>query len=163
MPAVTENAPPPGLVLAVPGHRLLETVGEARPRAPARQLGHLVRRADVAVDLPEPLGDVHLGRARVADRVEHQIGDVRHGDVDPRRDVHDLAREPVDRRVDQRLDRLGVVVDVEPVPARVPVAVNRQRRAGERLGDEARHDLLGMLPRPVVVERRARSRWVGRR
>ena len=59
----------------------------------------------------------------------------------------------VDRRVDQRLDRLGVVVDVEPVAARVAVAVNRQRGAGERLRDEARHDLLGVLARPVVVER----------
>ena len=53
----------------------------------------------------------------------------RDGDVDPGRDVHDLAGEHVDVRRDDRLDRLGVVVDVEPVAARVPVAVDRQRLA----------------------------------
>ncbi len=43
--------------------------------------------------------------------------------------------------------------DVEPVAARVAVAVDRQRLVGERLGDEARDHLLGVLPGPVVVER----------
>ena len=98
-----------------------------RARQPGES-GHLVRRADVAVDLSEPLRDVHLRRLRLADALEHEIGDVGHRDVDARGDVDDLARELVDRRLDQRLDRLGVVVDVEPVAARVPVAVNRQRR-----------------------------------
>ena len=54
---------------------------------------------------------------------------------------------------DDRLDRLGVVVHVEPVAARVAVAVDRQRLVGERLRDEARDHLLRMLARPVVVER----------
>ena len=139
---MTGDAPPPGLVLAVPGDGLLEAVGEARPRAPAGESRHLVRRADVTVDLPEPLRHMHLRRARVADGLEHEVGDLGHRDVDARRDVDHLARERVERSVDQRLDRLGVVVDVEPVAARVPVAVDRQRDAGERLRDEARHDLL---------------------
>ena len=83
----------------------------------------------MAVDLAEPLGDVHLGRRRrFADGIEHEVGDLGDGDVDAGRDVHDLPGDVVDRRVDQRLDRLGVVVDVEPVAARVPVAVDRQRR-----------------------------------
>ena len=69
------------------------------------------------------------------------------------RDVDDLAGDALERRLDQRLDRRGGVVDVEPVAARVPVAVDSERLAAERLGDEARDDLLGMLPRPVVVER----------
>ena len=33
----------------------------------------------------------------------------------------------VERRLDHRLDRLRVVVDVQPVARRVPVAVDRQR------------------------------------
>jgi hypothetical protein len=33
------------------------------------------------------------------------------------------------------------------------VAVDRQRLVGQRLRDEARHDLLGVLARAVVVER----------
>ena len=64
-----------------------------------------------------------------ADRREHRVGDVADRDVDPRGDVHDLAGERVDVGRDDRLDRLGVVVDVEPVAARVPVAVDRQRLA----------------------------------
>ena len=59
----------------------------------------------------------------------------------------------VQRRGDERLDRGRGVVDVEPVAARVTVPVDRQRLAHERLRDESRHDLLRMLPRPVVVER----------
>ena len=74
-------------------------------------------------------------------------------DVDAGRDVDDLAGERVDVGGDDRLDRLGVVVHVEPVAARVAVTVDRQRFPGQRLGDEARHDLLRVLPRAVVVER----------
>ena len=88
-----------------------------------------------------------------ADRCQHRVGHVAHRDVDPGRDVHDLAGKRVDVRSDDRLDRLGVVVDVEPVAARVPVAVDRQRLARERLRDEARDHLLRVLARPVVVER----------
>ena len=53
---------------------------------------------------------------------------------------------------DDRLDRLGVVVHVEPVAARMPVAVDRQQLVLQRLRDEARDHLLRMLARPVVVE-----------
>ena len=46
-----------------------------------------------------------------------------------------------------------VVVDVEPVAPGVAVAVDRQRLVLQRLRDEARDHLLGMLARAVVVER----------
>ena len=64
-----------------------------------------------------------------------------------------LACDRVDVGLDDRLDRLGVVVDVEPVAAGVAVAVHRQRLVRERLGDEPRDHLLRVLPRAVVVER----------
>ena len=54
---------------------------------------------------------------------------------------------------DDRLDRLGIVVDIDPVAARVPVTVDRQRLVRQRLRDEARDHLLRMLARSVVVER----------
>jgi hypothetical protein len=69
----------------------------------------------VPVDLTQPLldeDDVVVG----AHSVQNGVGDVADGDVDPGRDVDDLAGEPVDVGSDDRLDRLGVVVDVEPVP-----------------------------------------------
>ncbi len=85
-----------------------------------------------------------------ASRTRSAIGVDR--DVDSRRDVQHLAGDAVDRGRDDRLDRLGVVVDVQPVAARRAAAVDRQRQPLQRLRDEARHDLLRVLPRPVVVE-----------
>ena len=58
--------------------------------------------------------------SRVAPRRrQHRLGDVVDRDVDACRHVHDLARDRVDVGGDDRLDRLGVVVHVEPVAARV--------------------------------------------
>ena len=93
-----------------------------------------------------------LSERGLAEQVENLVRDLRHRDVDARRDVDHLADDRVVGR-DDRLDRLGVVVHVEPVAARMAVAVDRQRLVGERLRDEARDHLLRVLPRPVVVER----------
>ncbi len=79
--------------------------------------------------------------------------DLRDRDVDARRDVEHLAGDAVDVGGDHGLDRLGVVVDVEPVARGVPVAVDGQRLVRERLRDEARDHLLRVLARAVVVER----------
>jgi hypothetical protein len=81
----------------------------------------------VTVNLSGPLRHVHRQRRRLADGFEHRLGDARHRDVDAGRQVDHLARDAVDVGRDDRLDALGVVVDVEPVAARVPVAVDRQR------------------------------------
>ena len=71
----------------------------------------------------------------------------------PRREVDHLAGDRVDVGGDHRLDRLRVVVDVEPVAARVAIAVNRERLVTQSLRDEARNHLLRMLVGAVVVER----------
>ena len=47
--------------------------------------------------------------------------------------------------------RVGVVVDVQPVTALLAVAIQRQRLIVERVGDEQRNQLLGMLTRAVRV------------
>ena len=129
-------------------------------RTPACQGRQLVGRADVPVHWIEPLFHVNHPGVR-PDRLEHEPSHVPDGDVHAGRHVHDLADHGIQRRRDDRLDRLGVVVDVEPVATRMPVSVHGQRLAGERLRDEARHDLLRM-PGPVVVERAARSRSAAR-
>src|SRR5438045_3497849 len=72
------------------------------PGPPGGQLGDLRGRADVTVDLTEPLLDVHLQRGRLAEQVEHPVGDLRDGDVDARGDVQHLAGDAVDRRLDDR-------------------------------------------------------------
>ena len=123
------------------------------PRSPPEQPLRLLRRADVPRHLARPLGDVLLQRRRLAAQLQHEVGDLRHRRVPPRRDVDHLAVHRRRVRLDHRLDRLRVVLDVEPVTARRPVTVHRQRLTGQRLEDEARDHLLRMLARAVVVER----------
>ena len=68
-------------------------------------------------------------------------------------DVVDLAvASPAEHEVDGR----AVVQHVEPVAHVAAVAVERQGRVVERVGDEEGHDLLRILVRPEVV-RRARD------
>ena len=103
---------------------------------------------------PSRSGTFRTSSARLAEHVEHHRRRCRETEMSmPVATLMHLARDRVDRRLDHRLDRLGVVEHVEPVARRMPVAVDRQRLVGERLRDEARHDLLGMLARAVVVER----------
>src|SRR5207253_7102514 len=65
-----ENPPPPRLIVAIPGDRAPETLFERRARPPPRQTLHLVRRADVPVDLTRSLGDEALQGGRPAERGE---------------------------------------------------------------------------------------------
>src|ERR671919_198984 len=121
------------------------------PRSRAGQPLRFLGGADVAVHLTRPLRRVHLERARPADAVEDEVGDLGDGDVAPGRNVHDLPGHGIRVARDERLDRLGVVLDVEPVAARVTVAVDRERLVPERPRDEARGHLLRGLGRRVIV------------
>jgi hypothetical protein len=103
--------------------------------------------------LAGPVRDALLQLPRLPEHVQDVVGDVLDRDVDARRHIDHLACHAVEIRLDQRLDRLGVVVDVEPVTARLTFAVDRERLVAESLDDEARDDLLGMLAGAVVVER----------
>ena len=153
VPRAPQDRPPPGLVLAVPGDRPLEPVSKSvRARQP-------VSRSSLSVEpmcrstWPEPLLDVD--DPGVASRRASSTSR-RCRATEMSTPVATFSTSPATASIGasiDRLDRLGVVVDVEPVAAGVPVAVDRQRLAVERLRDEARHDLLRVLPRPVVVER----------
>ena len=70
---------------------------ERRARTPAEQPLGLVGRADVPVDLAEPLGHVRFSDAACRAR-RARVGDVGHRDVDPGRDVEHLARDARRRR-----------------------------------------------------------------
>src|SRR3989442_1122849 len=81
------------------------TVSKRLPPPPPEQPLRLRGRADVAVDLPRPLVDVHLLRSRPADRLEHLLGDLEDADVDPGRDVDHLADDLLEVGLDDGLDR----------------------------------------------------------
>src|SRR6266566_4353527 len=101
-----KDPPPPHLIFAVPRDGARETFLERRARPPAGQALHLVRGADVPVDLAGTLGDERLQRRRLPHRLEYRVRDVRDGNVDTRRHVQDLARHVLERRRDHGLDRL---------------------------------------------------------
>src|ERR671937_790624 len=63
-------------------------------------------------------------------------------------DVVDLAALAL---AQHDLDRLAVILDVQPVARLPPVAVERQRLAVERVRDEERDHLLRVLVRSVRV------------
>src|SRR5947209_13848224 len=95
-----EDRSPPRLIVAIPRDGALQALFEPGPRGPAEQPLGLLGRADVAVDLAQPLGDVTDEMRRLAEGLEHERGDVGDGDVDAGRDVQHLAGDRLDRRVD---------------------------------------------------------------
>src|SRR5947207_2681777 len=122
--AAVLDPPPPRLILAVPADRPRKPLVEGGARVPPGQPRDLVGRPDVPVDLPRPLGDECLQRRGLPERLEHLIRDLPDGDVHAGRHVQDFTGDVVERCVDHRLDRLGVVLDEEPIAGRVAVAVN---------------------------------------
>ena len=91
----------------------------------------LVGRADVAVDLARPVGHVRDQGARLAEAVADALGDALDVDVDPGRDVQHLARDALERRADDRRDRLA------RCPRRAASPGSRCRRRAPSAGDPA--------------------------
>src|SRR5262249_57451891 len=77
-------------------------------------------------ELARAFGDMRPQLGRPTDRPENKVGDVRDRDVDAGRHVDHFAGDRVEVCLDDRLDRFGVVVDVEPVTARVAVPADGQ-------------------------------------
>src|SRR5437588_407405 len=71
-----ENAPPPRLILSVPGNRPRKTLIERGLRTPSGQPAQLVGRADVPLDLPRAVVDVQLERAWEIERVQDPVSDL---------------------------------------------------------------------------------------
>ena len=87
-------------------------------------------------------------RPRLAEIREKLGDDLTVGEGVRPRDVVDLARRPAAQNV---VDRRGVVRHKEPVADLHPVSVERERLVVERIRDEQRDQLLGMVVRPVRV------------
>ena len=102
----------------------------------------------VAAVVAFAVGDVFDRFPVGAARVQEQPRQLLVGQFGAAADVVDLAGAPF--RADE-FDALHVVVDVEPVPHVRAVAVERDLRAVEQVGDEQGDDLLGEVVVPVVV------------
>src|SRR5262245_24539673 len=140
---------PPRLVLAIPAHGRLERGRERMPRRPAEP-ADLRRIHRVPAIVAGSIGhgpDERRGLAGEAEDLmrEHDVLDL----VAPT-DVVDLA---VSATTQDEVDGRAVVEDVEPVADVAAVAVQRERLVVQRVGDEQRHHLLGILVWTEVVRR----------
>src|SRR5919204_175352 len=143
---------PPGLVLAVPAHGRFERGGERMARGPA-ELSHLRRIDRIASIVTRTVGDAPDQGLRPAREAQDLVRQHDVFDLVTAADVVDLA---VAAAAQHEVDGRAVVEDVEPVAHVAAVAVQRERLIVERIRDEQRHDLFGILVRPEVV-RRARD------
>lgn len=140
--------------------------GPAQPRfeglggAPAEfrpYLGHVDRVAAVVAGPVPDVGDELAAAGDATPRRERPdlvecVADRAH-DLDIRplgqsADVVDLARTAP---LEHPTDGCAVVAHVEPVAHLQPVAVDRQRLERERVADHQRDQLLGELPRAIII------------
>ena len=99
-------------------------------------------------------------RPRLAQQLE-QLGD--NVAVRPFRAAHHVVRLAGGAVAQDVIHRRRVVGDEQPVAPLQAIAVQRQRQVVERIGDEQRDQLLGMLVRAVGIGARvttASSPWV---
>src|SRR5262245_30296280 len=140
---------PPRLVLAIPTHRRLQRGGEpmtGRPAEPAdlRRVHRVPTIVSGAIGHPP---DERLGLAGELQDLpgEHDVFDL----VTTAHVVH-LAVAPAPQ---DEVNRRTVVEHIEPVADVAAITVQRQRLLVERVGDEERDHLLGVLIRPEIVRR----------
>ena len=139
----------------VPGDRLGDALLERLLRLPAEraQLGRVERVAAVVAGAVLDVADQRLVGARQPEDVADDLDVLA---LVVAADVVDLARRALPQH---ELDPGAVVLDPEPVADLLPVAVDRQRLAVERVRRQQRDQLLRVLVRPVGV-RAARDRGV---
>ena len=151
-PVALRATGPPGRVLAVPGDRALEARVEADPRAEAEQPLGLVGRADVAVDLARAVVDEADHRAAACRARRTPLGDLSTAMSTP---VATLIASPCSGPSAPRAPRRSRARCPRRTASRGSPSRRRAPSAAvvQRLRDEARDDLLGVLVRAVVVER----------
>src|SRR6266536_5819195 len=138
---------PPGRLGPVPLDRGLERRRERVGRSPAEAVD-LAAVELVAPCVARAVGDGGYVGLGLAQQIEDRARQRHVLDLVAAADIVDLPRLPL---AEDEVDGRAVVEDVEPV-AHVPaVAVERHRPVLQRIGDEERDDLLGVLVGAEVV------------
>ena len=145
---------PPSLMLEVPLDGLLDAVLELRLRRPAEFRVDLRRVDGVAAVVALAVGDVLDEVFGLTELLEDGLDDVDVGALIVAADVVDLADTAL---LQNQVNRMAVILDVEPVADILAVAVDRQLLVGQRVDDHQRDELLREMVRAVVV-RAARDR-----
>ncbi len=102
----------------------------------------------IATVVAEPVTNELLQRARLAEQTQHGIGN---GDAVGLTAGADVVVHAGVAFAERAIDAAGVILDVEVVANRTAVTVDRQGPIVDRVGDEERDDLLGVLIRTVGV------------
>ena len=98
--------------------------------------------------MAETVANELLERAWLAEQSQHGVGDRDAVGLATGADVVVHPRHSIAQRA---VDAAGVVLDEEVVAHRSPIAVDGQRAVVDRVGDEERDDLLGVLERTVRI------------
>src|SRR4029079_12669750 len=107
----------------------------------------------VSKHLPRPPTDKLYLTVAWSHRLQHCVCDFEYAPMSLSADVDNLATDAGDRSVNQRVQRLAMIFNIEPVSRHLTVAVHGQRLPENHTRDEARHPLFEMLVWPIVIER----------
>ena len=102
----------------------------------------------IAAIMAEPVANKLLQRARLAEQTQHGVGNRDAVGLTACADVVVHAGIAVAQRA---IDAASVVLDVEVVANRAAITVDRQGPIVDRIGDEERDDLFGVLIRAIRV------------
>ena len=146
----------PCLVVQVPPYGLLYPLLELEARLPAKLPLYLRAVDRVPHVVPRTVGDerdeVKVRTLRPAKKPVHRPDhDPDEVDVLPLVESADVVRVGCPAPVEDKVDRLRVVLHVEPVTYVLALAVHRQRLPVPDVVDEKRYQLLRELVRTVVV------------
>ena len=151
----------PLAIVEIPSHGLAHSAVErfgGTPRHFAAQLRGVDR---VAAVVPRAvLDESHEARVVAARRELAQDSADRADDVEVRHlgVAADIVRRAGTPSCEHRPDRRAMIADVKPVANVAPIAIHRQRLAGDRVDDHQRDQLLRKLQRAVVVRAVRRER-----
>ena len=93
---------------------------------------------------------VRSGRSR-AQAIERRTDGLHDGQVGALVQTTDIIGAPGLAPLEHHLKGAGVILDVQPVADLVPLAIDRQRFASQRLDDDQRYELFREVEGPVIV------------
>src|SRR3990172_10272048 len=142
------DASPPRLVLLIPANRLKKPGLEGVARRPMQLPFELTGIDRVSPIVPQPVRHMSDQRIRLVEGPEDQTGEI---DIGPLAVAADVVTLTLPSPLEDQRQRFTVILHVKPVADVEPVAVQRERFVGERIGDKQRDDLLRELVGAIVV------------
>lgn len=142
------NVLPPLLIVQIPLNGLFDTVCKLCLRQPAQFVVDLGRVDGIAHIVALTVGDIGNQTLRLAQFLADQLDNVDVLHLVVAAHIVDFADLAV---VDDEVNRLAVILHIQPVTHVFALAVNRQRLVCQGIGDHQRNQLFREVIRAVVV------------